>query len=150
MIIKFDVWLMALAQRAYLWFYDWTGIYAAVLTYSMTMVFVFMNGGLSLLGALVLGIWFVPESFRFMAQMSGNFTMFNMKAREWQHHPVRWVGTGLFIGWLTLDLVTLHVVQLFSDVLMIVVHYLLTVQIRKREPREFEFHNKLAPQGAGS
>lgn len=44
-LIEFDKWLMTQTQRAYLWFFDWTGVYVGTLTFLLTMLFLLVVTG---------------------------------------------------------------------------------------------------------
>jgi hypothetical protein len=142
---------MSQSQRAYLWLYDWTGIYVATLDLMLTAVFVVVNVSYNNMGIVVSLILLVLRGIfmwaKYWQQDTGNLDRFNAEARQWQNSNVRWLSNGSFFGFVVFDALSRNVIVI-GDLAFFVLSYLLTVQIREREPRDFKIGvGKMASQG---
>jgi hypothetical protein len=139
---------MSQSQRAYLWLYDWTGVYVATIDLLLTTVFT-MFMGMSWIMFFVFGARGIFAWIRYCDQSNGRLEKFNAQSRHWQDNHIRWFSNSVIFGFLLWDILTVQLLSLGADVTFMFISYLATVQIRDREPKEFW---KMSPQtqGAGS
>jgi hypothetical protein len=120
----------------------------ATLDLLLTVVFTVAMG--VWIGAfIVLGVRGVYAWFKYREQHARRFEKFNSDARLWQTSWIRWM-TNFTVVWFSVcDVINHDVWGLISQVALLALVYLCTVQIRDREPKEFW---KMSPQtqGAGS
>lgn len=140
-ICELDEKLQKATQDAYLWVFDRTGIYVATIGVAIQVAIPFIKAigdrKLDYVSLFVMG-WLCLGLFQSYYMQHGNkFEVFNASARAWQDHTVRIVANWFWVVMCILSALTRdwHL-SATAFLQFFYFGYVLTWQIRKREPPE--------------
>lgn len=139
-LLRFDEMAIDLAQDAYLWLFDRTGIYAATMMFSGIVAehlcwpaMGHLGRALDLVMLAVLGLWCAG---RYVAQQYDR-RLYNALVEAWRAPMLRVIYLGILIGSLVVDLASPNPLGLLGDVLFVAWNSLACIYIRDREPKDF-------------
>lgn len=137
---KIDDALLIAAQRAYLWLFDWTGVYVGTLLFLLgglaTVMDVLAYGRLRLVGYLLVGTYGLFGWWRINLQSKGD-EAYNAVAETETKNPMRWFFLLFFVFFLVQEIAQMKLADAVQTMAFICALYLFTVKIRPRDPKEF-------------
>jgi uncharacterized protein with PQ loop repeat len=139
-LIDLDDKIVGVVNDAYLWVYDWTGVYVATVVFIVDAPeFVHMINSKETGAACIFAFFLVTlVVWLYYGQMSGNYLQFNKSAEWMQRFPLRWFFIGLSL-WLMMGHALLYKPFLVVlDVLDLVYWFVICVKIRDRNKKTFE------------
>ncbi len=148
MLFKIDSKICDWFQNSYLWVFDRTGIRVATLGMISWLIALFFDyfrrgdiGWFEIILTGWVGLYFY---WRYAEQANEQFEAFNAVARfcrEWTPRVY------LMVFILLIETLLFDVASLFKGFFMISMNYIITIQIRKRDPKSFfEMAGRLAHQ----
>lgn len=137
-----DEFFIAQTRRAYLWLYDWTGVYVGTVLFILTIAFVGVTGSTALVDFLVIFVNGVCGCLLHHEQHNRPDD-FNAGAEQ----RIKWTGRHLLnlfvLGIIIVAVVSLDLGWTMMAAVWLTINYTMTIKIRKREPKEF-FEGRLA------
>lgn len=150
--IELDRWFVDMVQEAYLWLYDWTGIYVATIE-AILLIIGFIGLGVSTSPVLMgcLGICLISLIRSYLWQDKKLYKLYNAAALRYRDSLVRYFCQYLQISLLITDTIQHH--ESFFTILkncgsvgcLFLVFVLNAVCIREREPKEWFRQLQWAP-----
>lgn len=141
MIRKLDMFLIQQTTRAYLWLYDWTGVYVGTLMFaaiSISWMLQFRSFWAAVIGVMI----GVPAcGLRYYVQATDEVT-YNTMAEYATRDFMRGVMLMMVVAFCVRNIIFLSVVDAVGETMWLALCYLITVKIRKREPKNF-FERKM-------
>jgi hypothetical protein len=145
-VLAADTFLIEITQEAYLWLWDWTGVYVATLMFAAYVGERFCWGRLGWFDFVLIAFTGTWLGLRYLAQ-SKDLRSLNAAQRAWRDFTIRPFFSAFVLGALAGDAFQLSAWHVASDAMFLTWNYLGCVQVREREPKEF-FARKLARVGA--
>lgn len=150
---QIDSWLIDRHQRAYLWIYDWTGIYVGTL--ASLLVFVGQAISQSLISAVILNLLIstpnlIYNGWMYYQQSKNDLKGFNIRALGLQKFGIylRLFMVSAFIT-ISISAAIDHLWGSIGNIICLASSiYLTAIMIREREPKEWFKKSKLAMEGA--
>lgn len=140
-----DRYIITKLQDAYLWVYDWTGVYVASLAVGFFLFGKVISGftldPVSLLLTIFNIVILIPA---YIEQDKNQILMYNARALSYQTMMPRKLLTAFVAGLTAGEIVFHEYADAVYGVCIILYVYLLTVCIREREPKEWFKQRKLA------
>lgn len=148
--MSIDVQIQKATQDAYLWLFDRTGIYVSTIGMATQVSVAFLqswnDGKINYMAVFVAAFLSINLFARYHLQHSGSYETYNAVARHWYEFKLRHVAC---VSWLAFAMITALLRDwgyCFASLLQLVYFgYMMTWQIRKREPPE---KMVFAPHGA--
>lgn len=144
LVKKIDDLLIDATQRAYLWLYDWTGVYVGTVTFVMcvTIVILYEVRGRPVIWVdfLFLGINGIWSCVAYLWQSTDRVDEFNSSADMRRTSIGRVVLNGSITVFLTMAIVDMNLLAVVSEFVWVALSYMIVVKIRKREPKNFWEH----------
>lgn len=139
MVRKWDNFLIDSMQRAYLWLLDWTGVYVGTLllfTFVATLVLRGFNwwNWAELFGLVLMLAWC---GWKYSQQATDRIELFNASS---EYNRTSWLRDCLNVMLVMSAVIAIVKNQwgeIGAETLWFVMGYLMTVKLRKREPKEF-------------
>lgn len=159
MFNRIDEWMITRGQAAYLWLYDWTGVYVATIA-AIVMVLSNCSGAIfrlrpvGTIDLLLCGINLIVLLPYYKDQDRARYTAYNARAMFFQDNLFRRIISQFFFITLFLeplrfiwDPETWSILQLmFSECCILMYFVLMCVCIREREPKEWFKRLELSSQ----
>lgn len=147
-IVKLDRRVLDLVQDAYLWLLDWTGVRVGSLCFATwSAQIVLKHEPVDWVDGFFICGWGLLMFWRY-AEQGWNTRRYNDAARAWRDSPFRLMWLAIIAGAALAAVARLDTLLLIGDGWNLVTCYLLAVQVREREPREFFSRAAEASSGA--
>lgn len=146
-ILKLDAWVLAKVQDAYLWAFDWIGVYIGSLIFVCGAVGVLpsLREGHYVFPCIIMFLISIVAYIRYSLQHSGMYEAYNTHVMSFEESAGRRIFIAFNLILMIMPPYGFYVeLGLMSNILG---WYLLSVKIRKRDPKEFKFL-KTAMQGS--
>ena len=136
--LRIDQYLINKIQDAFLWLFDWTGIFVAPIALCMFVLTIIIRGKINPFDYIALALIGYALLDYYRDQASENFTVYNLRARFMQSIWIRHLFVLLTYVAMVITIINVDIKGFIGEILFISYMYLLVVQIRKREPKEFK------------
>lgn len=132
-------------QEAYLWFYDWTGVYAPTVAVSFFLLGKMATGfkldPINIIITIFNIVVLIPS---YLDQDKNRIATYNLRALAMQGLSFRLFFTAVILGFTVGEIVNLQFADAFYSFTLIMYIYMTVICIREREPKEWFKKPKLA------
>lgn len=143
---QFDAFLLRKLQDIYLWFYDWTGVYAASIA-ACSVIIGSIAVGLTITQFIALFFCLVILIPYYLDQDKANYKVYNARAMLQQQSTWRFIMSNVFL-FIAIPMVIVGVWAVVNTIAIWLYINIAAVCIREREPKEWFKKQELARENS--